>query len=103
MSFARPIKSRQVVGVMSGRGGWQRHGRFSDTFASVSCGKPGVASDKATNRQAIIGNNSMLSHRIRVFGERADTTKEVVARMMPESVRGKFRENGNRVKLLSSK
>lgn len=102
MSFARPIQSRQVVGVMSGRGGWQRHGRFSDTFASVSCGKPGVASDKATNKQAIIGNN-MLSHRIRVFGERADRAKEVVARMKPESVKGKFRENNNRVKLLSTK
>ncbi len=101
MSFARPIQSRQVVGVMSGRGGWQRHGRFSDTFASVSCGKPGVASNKATNKQAIIGNN-MLSHRIRVFGERADRAKEVVARMKPESVKGKFRENNNRVKLLST-
>jgi hypothetical protein len=103
MSFARPTQSRQVVGVMSGRGGWQRHGRFSDTFASVSCGKPGVASDKATNRQAIIGNNSMLSHQIQVFRERADRTKEVVARMKPESVKAKFRENNNRVKLLSSK
>jgi len=90
MSFARPIQSRQVVRVMSGRGGWQCHGRFSDTFPSVSCGKPGVASDKATNRQAIIGNNSMLSHRIRVLGERADRTKEDVARMKPESVKASF-------------
>lgn len=103
MSFARPIQSRQVVGVMSGRGGWQRHGRFWDTFASASCGEPGLASDKATNRQAIVGNNSMLSHRIRIFGERADRTKEIVARMKPESVKGKFRGNNNRVKLLSSK
>lgn len=88
---------------MSGSGGWQRHGRFSDTIASVSCGEAGLACDIATKRQPIIGNSSILSYRIQISGERGDKTKGIVAKLKPESVSSKFRESNSRVKLLPSK